>query len=94
MDAMSELKKKYPGASSSLSSDNFVPAWCLADLYQHATFDQFKTGFKTLQRDVVNGRNVTQNLIIQNAATFLAAHGVSLVISAYMYVCMYVCMYV
>ena len=75
-DAMAVLQKKYPNASSSLSSDNFVPVWCLADLYQQATFDQLKEGFRYISREVSNDRNATHNLIHNHASVFIASHSV------------------
>ena len=74
---MAVLQKKYPNASSSLSSDNFVPVWCLADLYQQASFDQLKEGYRFLTREVTNDRNATHNLIHNHASVFIASHSVS-----------------
>ena len=75
-DALAVLQKKYPNASSSLTSDNFVPVWCLADLYQQASFEHLKEGFNYIEKEVKNDRNATHNLIHAHASTFIASHSV------------------
>jgi hypothetical protein len=49
---------------------------CLADVYSQASFDQLKSGFRNLQREVKDDRNATHNLIHTHASVFLASHSV------------------
>ena len=46
-----------------------------------AWFDQLKSGYRNLQREVKDDRNATHNLIHTHASVFLASHTVSSPIS-------------
>lgn len=44
-DPLAELAEQFPNGTSVLTDENFLPAWCLLENYQQATFAQLKQGW-------------------------------------------------
>lgn len=70
---MDKLKELYPQGSALLNSDQFVPAFCLAQFYKDLTRGQILEGRQKLAQVCARQGGATQVLLNTHAGTFIDA---------------------
>lgn len=70
-DPLFELRRLFPNATSSLSSEAFQPSWLLIERYQKTDLDDFKRGLENLEETVAMHNSTTFNLLNANASVFV-----------------------